>query len=61
MEAPIFATPASTTGMGNPIAPGENGEVGSGDVFMINKQKDKLKKRKMKSLKDYLKNKKNDY
>ena len=53
METPDFATPATTTGMGNPMAPGENGEVGSGDVFTpMDKQK---KKKKMKSLKDYLK------
>lgn len=58
MEAPIFATPANTVGMGNPIAPGETGETGSGDIFMADKQKDKPKKRKMKSLKDYLKEKK---
>ena len=28
-----FITPANTVGMGNPTAPGENGEVGSGDMF----------------------------
>ena len=51
--APGFATPATTTGMGNPSMPGENGEVGSGDIFPTKK-----KKKKMKSLKDYLKEKK---
>ena len=59
METPIFTTPANTVGMGNPVAPGETGEIGSGDTFMVNKQKDKSKKRKMKSLKDFLKDKKN--
>jgi len=48
-----FATPTNTTGMGNPSMPGENGEVGSGDIFPTEK-----KKKKMKSLMDYLKNKK---
>jgi len=48
-----FATPATTTGIGNPSMPSENGEVGSGDIFPIEK-----KKKKMKSLKDYLKEKK---
>ena len=56
MEAPTFATPANTTGMGNPMAPGENGEVGSGDTFVANQMT--KKKKKMKSLKDYIKNKK---
>jgi hypothetical protein len=55
METPNFATPTNTTGMGNPSAPGENGEVGSGDTFVANQTS---KKRKMKSLKDYLKKKK---
>lgn len=50
-----FATPANITGMGNQTLPGENGEIGSGDVLT---PIEKPKKRKMKSLKDYLKNKK---
>ena len=45
-----FATPTNTIGIGNPITPGENGELGSGDSFNIVK-----KKKKMRSLKDYLK------
>lgn len=48
-----FVTPPAVTGMGNPTLPGENGEVGSGDVFVPVK-----KKKKMKPLRDYLKNKK---
>ena len=39
-----FATPANTVGMGNSTAPGENGEVGSGDVLT---PIEKPKKRKM--------------
>ncbi len=50
-----FVTPGQVTGMGNPTAPGENGEVGSGDMLTIKEPKKKDKKRKMKSLKDYLK------
>ena len=53
-----FVTPGQVTGMGNPTAPGENGEVGSGDMLTIKNPKKKDKKKKMKSLKDYLK--KND-
>ena len=53
-----FATPANTTGMGNPSLPSEtSSEIGSGDVFAKAEQKPK---KKMKSLKDYLKNKKNN-
>ncbi len=48
-----FATPSTTIGMGNPSLPSENGEIGSGDIFPMEK-----KKKKMKSLRDYLKNKK---
>ena len=55
METPIFSTPANTTGMGNPIAPEENGEVGSGDTFIGDEIP--KKKKKMKSLKKYLKTK----
>ena len=54
MEGTGFATPASTIGLGTPSAPGENGEVGSGDTFVSEQPK---KKKKMKSLKDYLKKK----
>ena len=54
MESAGFATPASTIGLGTPSAPGENGEVGSGDTFVSEQPK---KKKKMKSLKDYLKKK----
>lgn len=52
METPVFTTPANTTGMGNPIAPGDNGAVGSGDTFVT---VEKPKKKKMQSLKKYLK------
>lgn len=52
METPVFTTPANTTGMGNPIAPGDNGAVGSGDTFVT---VEKPKKKKMQSLKNYLK------
>ena len=65
MEGSIFTTPASTTGMGNPSGPSEIGngqndagtaeKVGSGDTFNF-----KGKHKKLKSLKDYLKKKKND-
>lgn len=55
---PGFATPGNTIGMGNPTAPGENGEVGSGDVIISTGSNKKNKKKKMKSLKDYLKEKK---
>ena len=52
-----FTTPANTTGMGNPSLPSETAqEVGSGDIFVKVEQKPK---KKMKSLKDYLKGKKN--
>lgn len=54
MEIPIFTTPAVTTGMGNPSAPTET-NTGSGDIFVKPNQKSK---KKMKSLKDYLKGKK---
>ena len=29
-----MATPANTMGIGNPVLPGMNGEIGSGDVFV---------------------------
>ena len=51
---PAFTTPANVTGMGNPVAPGDNGEPGSGDTFMV---KEKPKKKRLKNLKDYLKKK----
>lgn len=51
-----FATPATTIGMGNLSMPGENGEVGSGDIFPTETSK---KKKKMKSLKEYIKSKNN--
>lgn len=50
-----FATPANTTGMGNPSVGETPEEIGSGDVFTpIEKEK---KRKKMKNLKDYLKKK----
>lgn len=65
MEGPMFTTPAATTGIGNPSGPSEIGngqndggtieKVGSGDTFNF-----KAKYKKLKSLKDYLKKKKND-
>ena len=58
MEMPGFSTPASTTGMGNPIAPGESGEVGSGDAIAVSQDVKEKPKKKMKSLKDYIKDKK---
>lgn len=48
-----FATPASTTGMGNPTAPTDTA-VGSGDIPTVAVETPK-KKKKMKSLTDYLK------
>lgn len=52
-----FATPTNTTGIGNPSLPSEtSSETGSGDFFVKPEQKPK---KKMKSLKDYLKGKKN--
>lgn len=51
MEIPIFTTSAATTGMGNPSAPSET-NIGSGDTITVC---EKPKKKKMKSLKDYLK------
>lgn len=35
------ATPANVLGAGNPILPGPNGEVGSGDIFIRKKKKKK--------------------
>lgn len=29
-----MATPANTMGVGNPVLPGMNGEIGSGDTFV---------------------------
>lgn len=65
MEVPTgFATPTNTTGISNPTAPTENGEVGSGDVFtpIENERKKKTKFRKNgkftftgRSLKEYVK------
>ena len=49
MEDLSFATPANITGMGSPTLPTEN-ECGSGDICICNKKK-------MKSLKDYIKDK----
>ena len=49
-----FATPGNTLGMGNVSAPGENGELGSGDII-TNQPVKKKKKKKFQSLKDYLK------
>ena len=40
------ATPANTMGMGNPMAPGPDGEVGSGDTFDHQTVKRKERKRK---------------
>lgn len=53
MEVVNFSTPTNTTGIANLSIPGENGEIGSGDTFNF-----KTKKKKLKSLKDYLKTKK---
>lgn len=58
MEIPGFATPGNTSGMGNPTAPGETGELGSGDVIGVQQTPKDRPKKKMKPLKDYLKNKK---
>lgn len=35
------ATPVNTTGAGNPMPPGSDGEVGSGDIFIRKKKKKK--------------------
>lgn len=52
----IFATPANTTGMGNPAMPGMNGEVGSGDtlppVKKDSKKLNKTKKKRVQRIKD---------
>lgn len=40
------ATPGNTMGMGNPAAPGPDGEVGSGDTFDHQTAKAKRKKKK---------------
>lgn len=56
METPGFATPASTLGMGTVTGPTDTA-VGSGDTFQ---PIEKPKRKKMKSLKDYIKKKKND-
>lgn len=45
----IYATPGNTMGSGNPVMPGENGEVGSGDILAQNKAKSSGKRRKRKS------------
>lgn len=55
METPGFSNPGNTVGLGNPAVPGENGELGSGDTFIPDKPK---RKKKMQSLKNYLKRKK---
>lgn len=52
MEISGFATPANVTGMGDPVAPADT-TVGSGDIVAVGSEKPK--KRKMKSLKKYLK------
>lgn len=45
----IYATPGNTMGSGNPVMPGENGEVGSGDILAQSKAKSSGKRRKRKS------------
>ena len=52
-----FATPANTTGMGNPSLPSDdNTVVGSGDVLAGTVYKEKKPhKKKFRSLKNYLK------
>lgn len=42
------ATPGNTMGMGNPMAPGPDGEVGSGDTFDHQGKKAKLRRKKKK-------------
>lgn len=49
MEINNFSTPCNTTGCGNPTLPTET-ECGSGDMFVPVEKK----KKKLKSLKDYL-------
>lgn len=49
-----FATPANTTGIGNPSIGETPQDMGSGDTLT---PVEKPKKKKMKNLKDYLKNK----
>ena len=56
MEIP-FTAPASTIGIGNPTLPTDN-EVGSGDTFVTGEEHKLKPKKKMKSLKDYIKSKK---
>lgn len=56
MEGIGFVTPASTIGMGDPVLQTETGEAGSGDIFVGTVEKPK-KKKKLRRLKDYLKNK----
>ena len=55
MDVPGFATPANTMGMGDPVAPTDT-SVGSGDAIAVSKERPK-KKKKMTSLKKYLKRK----
>ena len=45
LECDGVATPASTMGMGNPMAPGPDVEVGSGDIPVANIPRKKKKKR----------------
>ena len=45
LECDGVATPASTMGMGNPMAPGSDVEVGSGDIPVANIPRKKKKKR----------------
>ena len=54
MEAAIanFSTPANTTGMGCPSIGETPDDLGSGDTFCL---PPKQKKKKMKSLKDFVK------
>ena len=47
------ATPANTMGMGNPMAPGPDGEPGSGDTFDHQGKKGRLR-RKQKRVKKEL-------
>lgn len=55
MDVPGFATPANTMGMGDPVAPTDTAP-GSGDAIAVSKERPK-KKKKMTSLKKYLKRK----
>lgn len=52
-----FTIPSTTTGMGNPTLPTDT-EFGSGDTLVTGEEHKLKPKKKMKHLKDYLKNKK---